>query len=342
MLPGFRFLFAAITLAVSLLVFGLGAAALLRAAHEQFVNVHTVRPPSITLLARAPDAPPPSLSLLRVDPPAPSSQPPVVADHEPNAPAVADRPAAREDDGTQKPAPTLIDPAQTAALQPPAADTPAPAPAPQTQTEQPSSTPEPAPQSTSLPPQQPTTVPGAAATAAAPAAPASAAQTVTTPIAPDVPKQDDNQKADANDKPVAPAPLQAAAIDPTATAAAPATPPVAAPVADPTAELLPEVAPLTGPIPTPRRDPRERPKTAATEQPAAPTSPTAVAPDDAGADLTGSLGEQPLPPLDATPLPVARPKPTARRPLKKRRQEARRRAPRTEQPQQQPSSGFGL
>ncbi|MFT4276922.1 MAG: hypothetical protein QM576_11240 [Rhodopseudomonas sp.] len=341
MLPGFRFLFAAITLAVSLLVFGLGAAALLRAAHEQFVNVHTVRPPSITLLARAPEGPTPSLSLLRVDPPA--SPAPASADHQPSAPAVADRPAAHEDDGTQKPAPTLVDPAQTAALQPPAADTPAPAPAPQTQTEQPSSTPELAPQSTSLPPQQPITVPGAAATAAAPAAPASAAQTVTTPIAPDVPKQNDNQKAEASDKPVAPAPPQAAAIDPAATAAAPATPPAAAPVANPTAELLPEVAPLTGPIPTPRRDPRERPKTAAIEQPAAPTSPTAVAPDDAGADLTGSLGEQPLPPLDATPLPVARPKPTARRPLKKRRQEARRRVPRTEQPQQQqPGSGFGL
>jgi hypothetical protein len=38
MLPGFRFLFAAIVLSTSVLVFGLGAAALLRAAHEQFAS----------------------------------------------------------------------------------------------------------------------------------------------------------------------------------------------------------------------------------------------------------------------------------------------------------------
>jgi hypothetical protein len=38
MLPGFRFLFAAIMLSTSMLVFGLGAAALLRAAHEQFAS----------------------------------------------------------------------------------------------------------------------------------------------------------------------------------------------------------------------------------------------------------------------------------------------------------------
>ena len=38
MLPGFRFLFAATFLTMSILVFGLGAAALLRAAHEQFAT----------------------------------------------------------------------------------------------------------------------------------------------------------------------------------------------------------------------------------------------------------------------------------------------------------------
>src|SRR5689334_8588108 len=38
MLPGFRFLFAAILLCVSILVFGIGAAALLRAAHEEFAS----------------------------------------------------------------------------------------------------------------------------------------------------------------------------------------------------------------------------------------------------------------------------------------------------------------
>ena len=38
MLPGFRFLFAAIMLLLSVLIFGLGAAALLRAAHEEFAS----------------------------------------------------------------------------------------------------------------------------------------------------------------------------------------------------------------------------------------------------------------------------------------------------------------
>ena len=43
MLPGFRFLFAAILLSMSILVFGLGAAALLRAAHEQFASTPSWR-----------------------------------------------------------------------------------------------------------------------------------------------------------------------------------------------------------------------------------------------------------------------------------------------------------
>ena len=43
MLPGFRFLFAAIILSMSVLVFGLGAAALLRAAHEQFASIPSRR-----------------------------------------------------------------------------------------------------------------------------------------------------------------------------------------------------------------------------------------------------------------------------------------------------------
>ena len=43
MLPGFRFLFAAIVLAMSVMIFGLGAAALLRAAHEQFASIPSRR-----------------------------------------------------------------------------------------------------------------------------------------------------------------------------------------------------------------------------------------------------------------------------------------------------------
>ena len=45
MLPGFRFLLAAIILATSILIFGLGAAALLRAAHEEFASNPTWRAP---------------------------------------------------------------------------------------------------------------------------------------------------------------------------------------------------------------------------------------------------------------------------------------------------------
>jgi len=67
MLPGFRFLFAAIVLSMSVLVFGLGAAALLRAAHEQFVSIPARRAPPEPVFARQ-DDPPPTLALLRVEP----------------------------------------------------------------------------------------------------------------------------------------------------------------------------------------------------------------------------------------------------------------------------------
>src|SRR3981189_2401695 len=51
MLPGFRFLFGAIVLSMSVLVFGLGAAALLRAAHEEFANVPSRRAPPARVFA---------------------------------------------------------------------------------------------------------------------------------------------------------------------------------------------------------------------------------------------------------------------------------------------------
>src|ERR1700709_1323674 len=58
MLPGLRFLFAAIMLSVSLLIFGLGAAALLRAAHEEFASLPSRRPPPETLFAQRDDSEP--------------------------------------------------------------------------------------------------------------------------------------------------------------------------------------------------------------------------------------------------------------------------------------------
>ena len=69
MLPGFRFLFAAIVLSMSILVFGLGAAALLRAAHEEFANLPARRTAPEPMFARRTDESPPTLALLRIETP---------------------------------------------------------------------------------------------------------------------------------------------------------------------------------------------------------------------------------------------------------------------------------
>jgi hypothetical protein len=69
MLPGFRFLFAAVLLTVSLVVFGLGAAALLRSAHQEFATIPTRRAPP-TVFAQQPVEAPPTLAMLRVEAPA--------------------------------------------------------------------------------------------------------------------------------------------------------------------------------------------------------------------------------------------------------------------------------
>src|SRR4051794_31679732 len=68
MLPGFRFLFAAIVLSVSVLIFGLGAAALLRAAHEEFASIPARRILPEPYFAQQSEAPAPTLALLRVEP----------------------------------------------------------------------------------------------------------------------------------------------------------------------------------------------------------------------------------------------------------------------------------
>jgi hypothetical protein len=68
MLPGFRFLFTAIVLSMSILVFGLGAAALLRAAHEEFANNPSWRAAPETMFAQQSDATRPMLAMLRLEP----------------------------------------------------------------------------------------------------------------------------------------------------------------------------------------------------------------------------------------------------------------------------------
>jgi hypothetical protein len=69
MLPGFRFLFAAIVLSMSILIFGLGAVALLRAAHEEFASTPTWRAAPETVFAQPAEAARPVLALLRIDAP---------------------------------------------------------------------------------------------------------------------------------------------------------------------------------------------------------------------------------------------------------------------------------
>jgi hypothetical protein len=85
MLPGFRFLFAAILSSMSILVFGLGAAALLRAAHKEVANIPSRWAPPEPVFAQQNEPAPPTLALLRVEPP--------VADQPADPVAAADTPA---------------------------------------------------------------------------------------------------------------------------------------------------------------------------------------------------------------------------------------------------------
>jgi hypothetical protein len=71
MLPGFRFLIAAIVFSCSVIVFGLGAAALFRAAHEQFASSSSWRgAPEADFTAFLPqaEAPRPVIAMLRIEP----------------------------------------------------------------------------------------------------------------------------------------------------------------------------------------------------------------------------------------------------------------------------------
>jgi hypothetical protein len=90
MLPSFRFLFAAIAFSMSVLVFGLGAAALLRTAHEEFSNNPFWHAATETTFQQQSEPKGPVLALLRVDPQPAAQETP--ADASPAA--VADEPAA--------------------------------------------------------------------------------------------------------------------------------------------------------------------------------------------------------------------------------------------------------
>jgi hypothetical protein len=102
MLPGFRFLLAAIVLSVSLLIFGLGAAALLRAAHEEFASIPLRRAPPESMFAQRSDAGP-TLAMLRVEPSAvdEKTMEPPIADHVQDQPAIISAPAEAEKPATE-------------------------------------------------------------------------------------------------------------------------------------------------------------------------------------------------------------------------------------------------
>src|SRR5258707_1432870 len=125
MLPGFRFLLAAIVLSMSILVFGLGAAALLRAAHEEFAGMPSRRTLPEPVFAQRTETQA-TLALLRVEPvgeKAPENAPPASAPLEeapeavPVPPVVIEKLAALSTDDSA--------PSETANVEVPAAE-PAP------------------------------------------------------------------------------------------------------------------------------------------------------------------------------------------------------------------------
>lgn len=78
MLPGFRFIVMTLMLATSVLIFGLGAAALLRATHEQFASLPLRSPEQhapATFAERFNPTGVPTLAMVRVDPPAQAAAP---------------------------------------------------------------------------------------------------------------------------------------------------------------------------------------------------------------------------------------------------------------------------
>ncbi len=133
MLPGFRFLLAAILLSMSILVFGLGAAALLRAAHEEFAGNPAWHGTPETTFAQQREAARPVLAMLRVETPLvekPAIEKPVAEKPSEDIPAAA---AAAEPTGQVAPpalATTVSTPAayaMIAALAPQESPLPTPA-----------------------------------------------------------------------------------------------------------------------------------------------------------------------------------------------------------------------
>jgi hypothetical protein len=139
MLPDFRFLFAAIALCTSILVFGLGAAALLRAAHEEVAQNPSWRGTPEPRLAQSEEPANPVLAMLRVEPVVAQSK---IADAPASAasddsrridavaPAIAPAIAsamADEDNAVAQRAPDSSEPIETAETEAPSPQTSTPA-----------------------------------------------------------------------------------------------------------------------------------------------------------------------------------------------------------------------
>ncbi|HET6838650.1 MAG TPA: hypothetical protein VFH41_02825 [Bradyrhizobium sp.] len=122
MLPGLRFLLAAIALSMSILVFGLGAAALLRAAHEEFASIPSWRAAPETIFAAPSETTPPVLAMLRVEPPNAEQ---TTAGHVPTPPETTSEPTAT----VSPPAEQEMTKPELEAAQAPNPDETAPAPA---------------------------------------------------------------------------------------------------------------------------------------------------------------------------------------------------------------------
>jgi hypothetical protein len=128
MLPGFRFLLTAIVLSLSTLVFGLGAAALLRAAHEEFASNPSWHAAPETTFAQQGEATrpvlAPVLALLRVDTPAVDT--PKIDTPKIETPS-ADVPAASAGPAEQAAISSAAEPEKVAALKPEGSPSPEPA-----------------------------------------------------------------------------------------------------------------------------------------------------------------------------------------------------------------------
>jgi hypothetical protein len=106
MLPGLRFLFVAVVLSLSMLIFGLGAVSLLRTAHQEFANLPTRRAQPDTVFAQQVEANRPMLAILRVDTPAKPVDPPVAERNSADRPTDPDAPNAAPPPGQPSPVKT--------------------------------------------------------------------------------------------------------------------------------------------------------------------------------------------------------------------------------------------